>query len=150
MRADSMNQTNANDVWALGVTMYCVLFGVLPHPAGSYMEYCDKVKNTPIQFPVHLHPQVPRVLFDLLHRMLWDEPGLRPTMREIAQHPFFLPRPAAAPLPFPRGCSSSISLFWAVRMRKKKNSENDKKCERNEYLMSLAQCEEYSNLGRTN
>eukprot|EP00759_Apiculatamorpha_spiralis_P026754 PhF_6_TR29438/c0_g1_i13/m.43606/K07359/CAMKK2; calcium/calmodulin-dependent protein kinase kinase 2 len=80
----------ASDVWAFGVTMYAVLFNVLPFPADTYMEYSDKVMNQSPAIPTWLPDDVfPPSLIDVLHRTMSVDPAKRPRVKDILKHPFF-------------------------------------------------------------
>lgn len=39
------------DIWALGVTLYCLLFGTLPFISNFEMELFEKIVNEPLVFP---------------------------------------------------------------------------------------------------
>ncbi|KAF1791006.1 Calcium/calmodulin-dependent/calcium-dependent protein kinase [Phytophthora cactorum] len=38
------------DIWAIGVTMYALLFGSLPYYSNDVSELFDKIENDPLEF----------------------------------------------------------------------------------------------------
>lgn len=49
--------THKIDVWAFGVTLYCLLFGKVPFIAESEFELFDVIVNQPLTFPDEEQPQ---------------------------------------------------------------------------------------------
>lgn len=76
----------AVDIWAMGVTLYCFLYGKCPFFSNNIGELSDMIKNDLVAFPDApiLNPQV----FDLISRMLAKEAKDRITMSEMKDHPW--------------------------------------------------------------
>jgi len=74
--------TNAIDVWALGVTLYCFIFGRCPFIADTEFELFFRViPYQPLQFPGDI--QITNDLKDLLMRLLEKDPLKRITLDEV-------------------------------------------------------------------
>ena len=105
--------TGQIDVWALGVTLYCMIFGRLPFIDESEMAMYEKIAHEPVFVPhVRLkavedsakapmgsnkrlddlveYEDVGEELADLLKRLLDKSPTQRITLREVKQHPWVL------------------------------------------------------------
>ena len=89
------------DIWALGVTFYCLLFGKLPFTSEFELELFNKIVNDPVEVPTFeeiQHNGVSKVsckeeydaAIDLLNRLLEKNPSKRIPMKEIKEHPFIL------------------------------------------------------------
>lgn len=87
------------DIWAFGVTMYCLLFGKVPFNADSEFILFDVIVNQPLEFPkdrfsFHSPQDVSEEEFelakDLLSKMLDKNSRSRIDIEEIKQHPFVL------------------------------------------------------------
>ena len=74
----------AADVWALGITLYCVVFGKLPLLANTRAEQQRIVVEEQPTFPDDADPDV----VDLIQKMLEKDPSKRITIEEIWDHPF--------------------------------------------------------------
>ncbi|KAI8576938.1 hypothetical protein K450DRAFT_111645 [Umbelopsis ramanniana AG] len=72
--------TKAIDVWALGVTLYCLIFGRCPFVAETEFELFNIVPNEELQFP---HDDVDPDLQDLLLRLLDKNPETRITLEQV-------------------------------------------------------------------
>lgn len=87
------------DIWALGVTFYCLLFGRVPFNADSEFELFQVIVNSPLEFPkdrfsFNSLSEVSELEFDLakdlLSKLLDKNSATRIDIPEIKQHPFVL------------------------------------------------------------
>ncbi|KAK3146309.1 hypothetical protein QOZ80_3BG0264460 [Eleusine coracana subsp. coracana] len=74
----------ASDIWAVGVTLYCMISGHYPFLGDTLQEIQDKIVNDPVQIPGDMNPQ----LADLLQRLLCKDPGDRITLQAASVHPW--------------------------------------------------------------
>jgi len=85
--------TRAIDVWALGITFYCLLFGRTPFPeTGCEFVLFNMICNDPIPLPPPEFEEadVDVEVLDLLKRLLIKNVEDRITLEEIKRHPFIL------------------------------------------------------------
>jgi serine/threonine protein kinase len=82
------------DIWALGVTLYCFLFGKLPFWANNEYELFDVICNNPLElpdpFPSGFTPEDKADVRNFMTKILDKDPSTRLTIREIKQHPLTL------------------------------------------------------------
>ncbi|CCD23285.1 serine/threonine protein kinase SAK1 NDAI_0B02500 [Naumovozyma dairenensis CBS 421] len=87
------------DIWALGITMYCLLFGMLPFISEYELDLFEKIINDPLKFPSFEELSSNNVSFiscgqeyelakDVLNRLLEKNPSKRITIPELKKHPF--------------------------------------------------------------
>ncbi|CAO3614260.1 unnamed protein product [Cunninghamella echinulata] len=74
----------AADIWSMGVTLYCLVYGHLPYTSTNIIELMDKIKDEPVTYE-HLENQD---LLHLLERLLNKDPETRITMSELRQDPW--------------------------------------------------------------
>lgn len=85
--------TKAIDVWALGITLYCLLFGRTPFPeTGVEFQLFNMICTKPIEIPPPEFDEadVDEEVRDLLKRLLIKDPEARITLEEVKHHPFIL------------------------------------------------------------
>ncbi|ORX61921.1 kinase-like protein [Hesseltinella vesiculosa] len=78
--------TRAIDVWALGVTLYCFVFGRCPFLAATEYELFEVIPTQPLLFPHAIDSD----LKDLLERLLDKDPQKRITLEQVKHHPWVL------------------------------------------------------------
>lgn len=71
------------DVWAIGVTMYALLFGFLPFFSTDVVQLFDKIERDDVCFPAHCRDDEAK---DLLRRILEKDPEKRISLDAILQH----------------------------------------------------------------
>ncbi|NXR12820.1 KKCC1 kinase, partial [Semnornis frantzii] len=86
----------ALDVWAMGITLYCFVYGKCPFIDEYILGLHNRIKNKPVEFPEEA--QLSEELKDLLLRMLDKNPESRITVPEIKVHPW-LTKGGTEPLP---------------------------------------------------
>ncbi|KAG0165944.1 hypothetical protein DFQ28_008088 [Apophysomyces sp. BC1034] len=84
--------SKAIDVWALGVTLYCFVFGCTPFTAATEFELFDIIPTEPVVFPDpdEVGFDVSDQLKDLLQKLLEKNPEERITLDEVKRHPWVI------------------------------------------------------------
>ncbi|KAG5519136.1 hypothetical protein PMAC_002224 [Pneumocystis sp. 'macacae'] len=80
--------TKAIDIWALGITLYCLLFGCCPFTADGEYELMNVILTKPLEIPST--PSIGDEAKDLLKRLLEKNPDDRITLEEVKRHPWIL------------------------------------------------------------
>ncbi|XP_068190378.1 calcium/calmodulin-dependent protein kinase kinase 2-like [Antennarius striatus] len=99
---EALSETRKNfsgkalDVWAMGVTLYCFVFGVCPFMDERILNLHQKIKTQPVELPEPA--DVSDDLKDLLLKMLDKNPESRISIPQIKVHPW-VTRHGAEPLP---------------------------------------------------
>ncbi|CAG8653468.1 6594_t:CDS:10 [Funneliformis mosseae] len=87
MRTQRPPKTKAIDIWALGVTLYCFIFGRCPFIADTEFElFFNVIPKQPLGFPEGI--PVSDDLRDLLMKLLEKNPKNRITLEEVKKHPW--------------------------------------------------------------
>lgn len=84
--------TKAIDVWALGVTLYCLIYGQCPFTASTEFELFDIIPTAPLTFPSRdeIGFDTPDNLKDLLEKLLAKDPLHRITLEQAKHHPWVI------------------------------------------------------------
>ncbi|XP_007433327.1 calcium/calmodulin-dependent protein kinase kinase 2 isoform X1 [Python bivittatus] len=86
----------ALDVWAMGITLYCFVFGQCPFMDERILSLHSKIKSQMLEFPDQ--PDISDELKDLITQMLDKKPESRITVPEIKLHPW-VTKNGTEPLP---------------------------------------------------
>lgn len=100
----------AADTWAVGITLYCMVFGKYPFLGDSLQDTYDKIVNSPLSLPNHMNP----LLKNLLEGLLCKDPRDRMTLGDVAEHAWVIGE--EGPLP--------QYLCWCKRKRLQKEGSN--------------------------
>lgn len=111
------------DVWAFGVTMYTILYGVCPFTSPSILELNEHIVTKPIDYSIHAGMNADcdyDDAIDLLQHMLDRNPDTRISAKDICQHPFVATnrkkRNQSSSSP-PKKSSTSASLLSKTKSR---------------------------------
>lgn len=72
------------DIWALGVTLFVMLYGYLPFDGETFSEIKENITQKSPKFPDDADP----IQIDLINKILCKDPNKRISLNEIRQHPF--------------------------------------------------------------
>lgn len=97
----------ALDLWALGVTLYCFVFGKCPFYDEYIVALHTKIKKDPVVFPEM--PVTTDDLKDLIQRMLDKNPETRITLPEVKVHPWVTEN-GSNPLPLEEEHCTALEL----------------------------------------
>ncbi|KAJ8328315.1 hypothetical protein O5D80_003674 [Batrachochytrium dendrobatidis] len=74
------------DIWAMGITLFCFVFGKVPFMAETEYSLFNVIVKDPLVIPDE--PHITDDLRNLFHRLLEKEPTLRATLDEVRFHPW--------------------------------------------------------------
>ncbi|XP_039270799.2 calcium/calmodulin-dependent protein kinase kinase 1-like isoform X1 [Styela clava] len=84
--SDEKYQGKPLDIWALGITLYCFMYGNCPFQSEHILELHSKIQEDPLVFPDS--PKVSSSCKDLITKMLIKDPLKRIKMSEVKVHPW--------------------------------------------------------------
>lgn len=82
--ADTEFEAFPLDVWALGITTYCLVYLKLPFNYNNYVDFIEKISNDDVNFPDSVN--ISEGLKDLIKQMLEKNPLKRITCKEIKRN----------------------------------------------------------------
>ena len=76
--------TKSIDIWALGVTLYCMIYGFVPFTAANEYELLDIIPKQPLELPDGPSAECKDFITQLLQKR-WDK---RMTLQQMKHHPW--------------------------------------------------------------
>ncbi|XP_057381718.2 calcium/calmodulin-dependent protein kinase kinase 2-like [Daphnia carinata] len=76
----------AADIWAMGITLYVLIYGILPFSDTNVLALYESIRNRELCFPSGVQDSTSALLKDLLARMLCKDPSQRITLAEMKEH----------------------------------------------------------------
>ncbi|KAI8914823.1 kinase-like domain-containing protein [Powellomyces hirtus] len=98
------HSARACDIWAMGVTLYCMVFGKLPFVGTSIIDLYESIRNDEPPIPKAASPSLKHLLLSLLEK----DPAKRITMDQLRTDPWVTSHGTAPLLP-PR-CENCIPV----------------------------------------
>lgn len=97
------------DVWSMGVICYTLLIGKPPYESKDVKSTYQRILANEYSFPSHV--PMSEHARDLITRMLQTSPSLRPSLKQITQHPFFTHEASKIPKSLP-SCCIHVAPDW--------------------------------------
>ena len=74
------------DIWAIGVTLFCLLFGKIPFSGNTFVEIYDNIKSEELN--LNYRHDLSKEVLDLIPKILEKDPKKRITIEGIKKHPW--------------------------------------------------------------
>lgn len=95
-----------DDVWAFGVTFYCMVVGHLPFDKSHFLELYEAIRNEEPEYPAHLSQEC----VHLLQRFLTKDANERITLDEAREHPWVTRNGEISVLPTARNVETIVEV----------------------------------------
>ena len=76
----------ATDIWSVGITLYCFLYGTVPWLENTNASLYRKIMNEPLKFPEV--PVVSKQVKELIQKLLEIDPTKRLELQQIKEDPW--------------------------------------------------------------
>ncbi|KAK8090273.1 hypothetical protein PG997_005234 [Apiospora hydei] len=96
----------AADIWAMGVTLYCLKYGKLPYKRDNVLDMYEAIRNDQPELPEDEEPE----FRDLITRLLDKDASTRICMSEIREHPWVTLNGSDPLLSEVENCSDMIDM----------------------------------------
>ncbi|KAL9055957.1 MAG: hypothetical protein Q9162_003253 [Coniocarpon cinnabarinum] len=93
------------DIWSMGVTLFCLVFGRLPFRKNAVIELYQAICNDPLSIPEDCEAS----LKDLLERIFEKDPEKRISMNDLRVHPWVTKNGQDPLLSAEENCSELVS-----------------------------------------
>jgi [calcium/calmodulin-dependent protein kinase] kinase len=81
------------DTWAVGVTLYCIVFGTYPFLGDTLQDTYEKIVSNELSLPNRMNP----LLKNLIEGLLCKDPSKRLTLEKVAEHKWVVEKDGALP-----------------------------------------------------
>lgn len=102
----------AADIWAMGVSLYCLRYGKIPFERDNVLEMYEAIKNEPHPIP----PDEKEQFVDVLSRLMEKAPLKRITMAELREHPWVTKNGQDPLLSAEENCTDPVDLPNALEV----------------------------------
>lgn len=106
----------AADIWAMGVTLYCLVLGRLPFVSvdGNLLDLYESIKNEPVAIPDGMNAE----LADVLRRLLDKNFRTRIRMSELREHPWVTLSGEDPLLPYEENTAEAVTDVTAQELER--------------------------------
>lgn len=108
----------AADIWSMGCTLFCLLFGRIPFEKHGMLELYQAIRNDDPQYDDSCNPE----LLELLKRLLEKDPKKRITLEQIRVSMIIHPLPREAKTDKPRNIHGLLNMGWTLYFPSRKMS----------------------------
>ena len=112
------------DLWALGVSLYLMVFGVVPYMATTTYLLMQAILNQPVPWPIASSNTEDALLVEVLQKLLNKDPSERMPLVDLFAHPWLMTGGAehGHPAEVERICISPDELADALKLTESFNA----------------------------